>query len=249
MGCISSVNFAILLNGQPGSKFAHSQGLRQGYPLSPYLFLLVSEVLSLLMQQANENEEIKGVQMNHNGPVISHLFFTDDTLIFLKAEKENCSNLVRILDEYCSASGQKINLHKSNVFFGKNVPTVLVEELTGILGMEKVDDPRVYLGVLAIWGRSKKAGLAYVKGRLLGKIQGWKKSTLLTVGREVLIKAVAQAIPAYPMNLFKFPATFYKELDSMIADFWRTSDTLGVQREFMQVESRWWAWVQKFCGL
>lgn len=56
----------------------------------------------------------------------------------------------------------------------KNVPTVLANELTGILGIEKVEDPRVYLGVLAIWGRSKKCKLAYVKGQLLGKIQGYQ---------------------------------------------------------------------------
>lgn len=94
MGCFSSMNLAILLNGQPGSKFAHSRGLCQGDPLSPYLFFMVSEVLSLLIQQASDRKRIEGVQMNPNGPVISHIFFADDTLIFFKAKKENCINLV-----------------------------------------------------------------------------------------------------------------------------------------------------------
>lgn len=213
------MNFAILLNGQPGDKFAPLRGLRQGDPLSPYLFLLVSEVFSLLMQQAREMQSIEGIQLNRSSPVISHLFFADDTLIFLKAEKDNCRNLVRLIDEYCSASGQQVNLHKSNVFFGSNVPTGLANELSSILGIYKVDDQGVYLGVPAIWGRSKKCGLAYVKGRLLEKLQSWKKAFLSSAWREVLIKAVAQAIPAYPMNLFKFPITFCKELDAIIADF------------------------------
>lgn len=188
--------------------------------MSPYLFLLVTEVLSLLMQQASDTKKIEGVQMNHNGPVISYLFFVNDTLIFLKAEKENCINLVHLIDDYCSVSGEQVNLHKSNVLFGGNIMAILAEELTNILGMDKVEDLGVYLGVPAIWGRSKRCGLAYVKGRLLGKIQGWKKSTLSLAGRDVLIKAVAQAIPTYPMNLFKFLMTFCKELDVMIADFW-----------------------------
>ncbi|KAM1457565.1 hypothetical protein ACFX2I_034725 [Malus domestica] len=101
------------------------------------------------LMTASETKKIEGVQMNHNGLVISHLFFADDTLIFLKAEKDNCKNLVRIIDEYCSVSGQQVNLYKSNVFFGRNVPVVLADEFTGILGMEKVENPGVYLGVPA----------------------------------------------------------------------------------------------------
>ncbi|CAN6585206.1 unnamed protein product [Malus baccata var. baccata] len=168
MGCISTVNFSILLIGQPGSKFTPLRGLRHGDPLSLYLFLLVSEVI----------------------------------------------------DEYCSASGQHVNKSKSSVFFGGNVPEPLSIHLATIIGMEKVGDPRVYLGVPAIWGRSKRSGLAYVKGRLLGKFQGWKHSTLSQAGREVLIKAVAQAVLAYPMNLFKFPKIFCNDLDALISKFW-----------------------------
>ncbi|KAM1765949.1 hypothetical protein ACFX11_005016 [Malus domestica] len=93
LGCISSVNFAIILNGLPGTKFVPSRGLRQGDPLSPYLFLLVSEVLSLRIQQVSDRGWIRGVQMNKPGPTISHIFFADDTLIFLRAEEENCRKL------------------------------------------------------------------------------------------------------------------------------------------------------------
>lgn len=79
---------------------------------------------------------------------------------------------------YCEASGQQVNLQKFSVFFGSNVPVVLSKELGGILGMSIVDDPRTYLGVPAIWGRSKMKRLAHVKGRILGKIQGWKHALL-----------------------------------------------------------------------
>ena len=214
------MNFAILLNGQPGSKFVPSRGLRQGDPLSPYLFLLVSEVFSLLLQRGIDGGRISGVQMDRSGPSISHILFADDTLIFLKAETNICRNLMSILDAYCSASGQLVNKSKSSVFFGGNVPESLSCTLAAILGMEKAADPGVYLGVPALWGRSKKGGLAYIKGLLLSKLQGWKQSTLSQAGREVLIKAVAQAIPAYPMNLFKFPKSLCSEMDGVISQFW-----------------------------
>ncbi|XP_070676291.1 uncharacterized protein [Malus domestica] len=139
LGCISSVNFAILLNGQPGKKFAPSRGLKQGDPLSPYLFLLLSKVI----------------------------------------------------DDFCLASGQKVNKSKSSIFFGCNVSGHLSTQLASILGMEIVGDPSSYLGVPAIWRRSKKTGLAYIKGRLLEKLQGWKKDFLSQAGREVLIKPMA----------------------------------------------------------
>lgn len=86
--------------------------------------------------------------------------------------------------------------------------------------MTAVEDPGIYLGMLAIWGRSKKRGLSYVKGKLLGKIQGWKQSTFSQAGREFLIKAVAQAIPTYLMNIFKFPANVCNDLDSLTFKFW-----------------------------
>lgn len=95
---------------------------------------------------------------------LSPIYFLRNKLIFFKAKKENCRNLAQLINAYCSASGQKVNLQKSSVFFGGNVPVVLADELTDIMGMDKVEDPGLYLGVPVIWGRSKKIGLAYVKG-------------------------------------------------------------------------------------
>ncbi|XP_068323301.1 uncharacterized protein [Pyrus communis] len=219
-GCISSVKFDVLLNGQAGKTFAPTRGLRQEDPLSPYLFILVGEVLSKLIQSAVDNGRLKGVKMGGFGPMISHLFFADDTLLFLRADMKNCRNLRNLLDKFCEASGQKVNLVKSSVFFGENVPKMNADQMGSALGMAVVINPGTYLGVPAIWGHSKQRGLAYVKGRIMEKLQGWKQSTLSRAGKEVLIKAVIQAIPAYPMSIFKFPAAVCQELDALVAGFW-----------------------------
>lgn len=95
------------------------------------------------------------------------------------------------------------------------------------------------MGVPATWGRSKYRNLAYMKGRLLEKIQGWKQSTISQASSEVLVKAVAQAILQYPMNLFKFPDAICNELDSMITVFWWGKD---------QVSEKFVGFLYKFWG-
>ena len=122
-----------------------------------------------------DNQSLHGVQMYLHDPVISHLFFDDDTFIFLKATRPNCSNLVTLIHDFCETSGQAINFQKSCVFFGANTPEAVSTDLGHILNMPVVSDLGKYLGLPALWGRSKRQGLAYVKCRILQKHQGWKQ--------------------------------------------------------------------------
>ncbi|KAM1333385.1 hypothetical protein ACFX2F_009431 [Malus domestica] len=92
IGCVKSVDFAVILNRQPGRKFVPSMGIRQGDLLSLYLFLLVSEVLSRLIQVAIDKRELMGIYMNSGGLVISHIFFADDTLLFPRVNRKKCCN-------------------------------------------------------------------------------------------------------------------------------------------------------------
>ncbi|CAN6699322.1 unnamed protein product [Malus baccata var. baccata] len=158
MGCVSSVKFSILLNGQPGKNFVPSRGLRQGDPLSPFLFLLVGEVFSCLIQKAVQDKLLEGVKLGTSRHIISHIFFADDTLLFLKADGKNCRNLANLINLYCDASGQQVNFQKSSVYFGANLPKRVSAELANIFRVKVVLDPSAYLGVPAIWGRSKKRG-------------------------------------------------------------------------------------------
>lgn len=148
--CISSVNFSILLNGTSGKKFAPSRGLGKGDLLSPYLFLFGSEIFSILISRVCDQHVLYGVQLNRYNRTISHIFFADDTFLFLQADKENYRNLVTLLEQYCVASGQQVNLQKSSVFFGSDVPTVLANELGAIIRMPHVANPWTYLDVPAM---------------------------------------------------------------------------------------------------
>ncbi|RVX08236.1 putative mitochondrial protein [Vitis vinifera] len=114
--CISTAKFSILINGVPAGFFSNSKGLRQGDPLSPYLFVLGMEVLSTMIRRAGEGGFISGCRMRGRGGdelTVSHLLFADDTLIFCKARREQLTNLSWILAWFEAASGLRINLAKS----------------------------------------------------------------------------------------------------------------------------------------
>lgn len=103
------------INGGPQGHVFPSRGLRQ--PLSPYLFILCTEVLSGLCQQAMMNGTLPGVKIGHNCPPINHLLFADDTNFFGKSSPTSCRTLTTILTRYEAASGQCINRAKSAVTF------------------------------------------------------------------------------------------------------------------------------------
>lgn len=90
--------------------------------------------------------------------------------------------------------------------------------------MQNWDNPRRYLGLLAEWGRSKTSALTWIKERVLSKLGEWKEWLLNQAGKEVLIKAVVQAIPTYAMAMVRFPKTFYRSLCYAIARFWWSSN-------------------------
>ncbi|KAM0963186.1 hypothetical protein ACFX2A_022689 [Malus domestica] len=114
---------------------------------------------------------------------------------------------------------KEVSMQKSSVSFGVNTSGELRNELVNILGMLQVQDPRKYLGIPTVWGGSKNEALAFVKDKVLAKIQGWKQGFLSQTDREVLIKAMVQAIPAYPMNIFCFPDNICNDIDATIAKF------------------------------
>lgn len=220
MECVTTITFSVVLNGNASEFFKPNRGLRQGDPLSPYLFLIISEVLSLRITKSISDGELTGVKLSRSCPVVSHLFFADDALFFLKATLQNCSSLNRIFKVYCRASGQLINYDKSSIYFSPNTPQQQQILMCELFNINLVDHPGDYLGMPTIWGRSKKEALSYIKERVNRKIDGWKQSNLSLAGKEVLIKSVAMAVPTFPMSCFKFPAFICDDINSVLANFW-----------------------------
>ena len=145
--CISSVKYKVLLNDQPQGLIVPHRGLRQGDPLSPYLFILCTEALIANIKKAEKGKQLTGIKVARTCPSIFHLLFADDSLFFCKAQKEESYTILRILKEYEVVSGQLINFDKSSIQVGDTIEESVRQELRDILGIQNLEGMRYYLGL------------------------------------------------------------------------------------------------------
>jgi len=122
MKCVETVSFSIRVNGHFSEFFRPSRGIRQGDPISSYLFLLCSEGLSSLLKYNGQQFLCRGIKVGMHAPWISHLLFADDCVIFTQASAIGATRLHAILEAYRQGSGQLVNKNKSAIFFSSKLP-------------------------------------------------------------------------------------------------------------------------------
>ncbi|KAM0963513.1 hypothetical protein EV1_022375 [Malus domestica] len=150
--CISSTSFSIIINGTPTGYILPKRGLRQGDPLSPYLFLLCTEGLFMLIRNGLERGAINGYRVSPAGTPITHLFFADDSVLFGKATAEEALGFLDILKNYASGSGQELNLSKSLIIFGSQTRNRTRLEIGKTMGIQCKVGFGKYLGLQVDFG-------------------------------------------------------------------------------------------------
>jgi hypothetical protein len=213
--CITTTSFSVLLNGSPFGHFRPSQGLRQGDPLSPFLFIIGTEALSRLL-----HHRLKGYCVSRDSMAINHLLFADDLVIFTSATSFEASMIKTCLDKYSIWSGQSINICKSNILFSKNTTASTISGIQGFLPFAITPVSAKHLGLPMLIGRSKKSAFFDILDKVKGKIEGWRSKTLSQAGKSVLIKVVASSIPSYAMSSFLIPDELCHRLDMAFKNFW-----------------------------
>ena len=202
MTCVRTVSYSVLINGQPFGHIRPPRGIRQGDPLSPYLFILCAEGLSTLLHHTGKERKITGLPIAKGGTKINHLFFADDSLLFCRASVPEWAHIQTLLDIYERASGQKLNRDKTSIFFSTNTKEETKQFIMHLAGVGASTSFEKYLGLPAIIGKSRVIAFGSIKGRIWERINGWKENFLSQGGKEVLLKAVVQAIPTYTMSVF-----------------------------------------------
>ncbi|GJS31327.1 RNA-directed DNA polymerase, eukaryota [Tanacetum coccineum] len=231
--CLKSSKGSILVNGSPTKEFDFGRGLKQGDPLSSFLFLLVMESLHLSFSQVVKAGMFQGMSIGDGSVILSHLFYADDAVFVGQWNASNINTLVHVLDCFHQVSGLRINMCKSKIM-GLNVDGESVNSAARKLGCLVLDIPFIYLGSIVGDNMTRQQAWQEIVDRVKSKLSIWKMKMLSIGGRLTLVKSVLGSLPIYNFSLFKVPMCVLNELE-------------GIRRKFFnghEQDSRRSTWVK-----
>lgn len=170
--CLSSGNSSLLLNGSSFGQIPMERGIRQGDPLSPFIFVLFLEFLSRMITKMDMEGEIERIKIGRSAPAISHIFFADDILIFCKASVEQTGKIIKCLENFCSWTGQSFNTAKSGCFFFGNIQMSLKATIKSILNMKELDKDTNYLGNKLFPSSRSKKDYESIRMKIINRLEG-----------------------------------------------------------------------------
>ena len=215
--CVCTPSSMVGYNGTVNNYFKGTRGLRQGYPLSPYLFVIAMNCLSKLLSSASSNETI-GFHPRTQSKRLTHLSFTDDLLIFIDGSLSSVQNVLQVLHEFELRSGLVVSVKKSS-FFSCGLSQREIDEIQVSTRMPHGSLPVRYLGVPLC---TRKLSLLYCEQltqQVKAKFTSWNVKTLSFAGRLLLIKTVIAGITNFWCYSFVLPKACVNRINSMCGVF------------------------------
>lgn len=220
MTCVQTVSYSLLRNGGIFGDVHPQRGIRQGDPISLYLYILCAEGLSAIMRNFEETGLLHGVKVARGAPSVSHLLFADDCFFSFQATNVEASNMKAILTKYERLLGQAVNYNKSTVCFSPNTSNADRFSVCSLLGVREIEKPGKYLGMPMYVGKDKAGVFGFLNDRMEKKLQNWCNTELSKEGKIVLLKSVAQAIPNFWMSMFLIPESLCNGMEKKMNSFW-----------------------------
>ncbi|XP_020673031.1 uncharacterized protein LOC110092712 [Dendrobium catenatum] len=221
MECIVDVRFSIIINGKNSKWIIAHSGFRQGCPLSPYLYIMCSQLMSNSIEQRGQNI---GIQISPRGPRITHLLYADDVLIFSHVSKEIAKEVKGIVEDFCNWTGQRINVNKSHIIFGHGVSNPRRNKIAKVFGFKVVKEMN-YLGIKISLNRLKADDLQDLLTSVMDRLNAWGKKFLSMGGKITLITSSLFSMPNFLVTHSLIPKRVLVTLEKLCRDFiWHKPD-------------------------
>lgn len=216
--CTNSPRFSVIINGNPQGFFESKKGIRQGNPLSPFVLIIMAEVLGHFISKKWEEGIWKGVQIAVGVNLITHLQFADDTFLARDATAREAQVMKETLDIYEKASCQKVNWNKSEICFFNTKP-YKKREVCRILGMKVGSLLGKYLGIPFFGGTNKSDLWKNLIDSCINKMDGWKSRWLTSASRILMLRTVVSAIPIYSLMCLKIQKKVINSIQQRMKKF------------------------------
>lgn len=221
--CISTTRFSVAINGELCGYFKGTKGLRQGDPLSPYLFVLCIEVFSQLLRAKYTDGSI-GYHPKASDPAVSHLAFADDIMVFFDGSRSSLQNISEVFDAFSRWSGLTMNKEKTELYAG-GLNQSETSDLTS-LGFTLGSLPIRYLGLPLMHRKLRISDYRPLLDKVAGCFTNWSARALSYAGRKQLISSVIYGSINFWASAFILPKRCLVQLQSLCSRFlWSGSIT------------------------
>lgn len=204
--CFSSASFSFLISKQPTHWIKSSKGLRQGDPLSSYLFIIATQNLTALLNFSLRCNMIPGFNtiLRHN---FNHLMYDDDLILITQASRKAARNINLCFSIYKRLTGQRVNKSKSDIHFPTRFNCRLRHSICQILGLRAGTFPFSYLGISISPKRLYLPTFANLLNKTEKLLSFWNHSYISMAGKTILINSILMSTPVYYLSVYPVPDT------------------------------------------